>query len=431
MWLRAYQYASVAADPFLRLWLRHRQQRGKEDPARLRERFGYAGRSRPAGPLVWFHAASVGESLAVLPLIEKILERYPDENILITSGTVTSAELLQERLPQQAFHQYIPIDSLGAVRRFLKHWRPILSVWVESELWPNLVTETRRLGHPMVLVNARISKHSYDQWRHARGLISRMLRCFSLILAQGEKDATRFRHLGAESVIVSGNLKYAANPLPADSRETSRLLERIGDRQVWVAASTHSGEERIIAEAHRLIRTQHKDVLTIIVPRHPRRGREIAAELKDNDFKVARRAQDEAVTGETEIYIADTLGELGLFYRVGCVVFVGGSLIQHGGQNPLEAARLECAIISGPYTDNFQEIYKALREVNGVVTVQNAEELGKTVSGLLSDTAKQEALVQCAGEIVREKSQMLEMIVNQLEPYLSQNQKAPPAPSVS
>ena len=366
--------------------LRVRTRRGKEDAARLAERKGEASRARPAGLLIWIHGASVGESLAALALVSALLEK-PGRHVLLTTGTVTSAKLMEERLPPRAFHQYVPADSVGFVRRFLAHWRPDLALFVESELWPNLILETRALGVPMALVNARLSQRSFRGWCYARGLARRLLSSFDLCLAQDADVASRLTALGAQSVHIAGSLKADAPPLPADEAALSAFRAAVGARPFFLAASTHPGEDEMVMQAADVLLKARPDALTVIVPRHPARGPEIETLAKARGFSVQRRAAGALPSPEAQIYVADTLGELGLFYRAASFAFLGGSLVPHGGQNPLEAARLETAVLTGPYTHNFEEIFRVLLAAQGEGRVRSTAQLSALALRLMADPA--------------------------------------------
>lgn len=347
---------AAAIAPLLPLWLRRRAARGKEVPARLAERFG-AGAARPPGRLLWLHAASVGETASILPVLEALAARAPALSVLLTTGSATAARLLDQRLSPalrgRVVHRFVPLDVPAWAARFLDGWRPDAAGFVESELWPNLVGAARRRGIPLALVNARLSARSARRWARARGLAREVLGGFDLVLAQSETDAARLRGLGAAGARCLGNLKYAAPPLPAEPGALAALREAVGGRPVLLAASTHPGEEALAIAAHRLLAPRLPGLLTMIVPRHPERGPEVAAEA--GGLPVLRRAEGALPRPDTALYIGDTLGELGLFYRLACVSFVGGSLVPHGGQNPLEPARLGCPILLGPHTWNFVE----------------------------------------------------------------------------
>lgn len=413
-----YRILSSVAGPLLPFYLKRREKRGKEDPRRRSERLGHARMARPAGRLVWIHAASVGESLSVLPLIERLLIHYPEQHVLLTTGTVTSAKMVESRLPLRALHQYIPVDTVGAVQSFLRHWKPDLALWVESELWPNLVVETHRAGCPMVLVNARMSTTSFERWKRHRSFIDKLLPCFSAVLAQSQEAYHRYERLGAKQVRFLGNLKYDAPDLPVAKEELERIERATSGRAVWIAASTHPGEEEYVAGAHRILKAAHPDLLTILIPRHPGRGEEVANMLKSRGLSIARRSQKEPLMPDTEIYLADTLGELGLFYRTADLVFMGGSLVSTGGHNPLEPARLGAAVITGPYVHNFTDIFQELESAGGLKRIYAPEELAGAVSALLKDGAQRRALADSGKAHVEAHQGVMERVLHVLDPYL-------------
>lgn len=424
-----YRLLTLLAVPLVHLYLQKRKLRGKEHPERIGERFGKAGFPRPQGALIWLHAASVGEAHSIVPLINRLIERFPQASVLLTTGTVTSAQLMDAKLPERAYHQFVPVDTWPAVARFLDHWKPDVAVWTESELWPNLITLTHARGCPMALLNARMSLKSYHLWTRFPGTISRLVRAFDLICPQSEEDAARYRHFGARKMQTLGNLKHDSPPLPADSKEMAALLAQIGDRQVWVASSTHNGEEALIAEAHRKLAADHPALLTIIAPRHPQRGEKIAAELAETGCRVALRSRGDAIGEGTDIYIADTMGELGIFYRIAGIVFVGGSLVPHGGQNPLEPARLDCALLTGPHTDNFTAICSELEGRKALLRVQNVSELVAEVHSLLRDHARQEELAHTALKLAQDKQGVLSQVMEALDPLLEKGLAPYPAPA--
>ena len=354
--LALYRLATRLGGPLFELTLQRRAQRGREDPARLSERRGRASAERPVGPLVWLHAASVGEALAVLPLLDALLARRSGLQALVTTGTVTSARLMAERLPARARHQFVPLDRPAAWQAFLDHWQPQLALLAESELWPNLILDTRRRGVPLALINARMSARSEQRWRRLPKLAAELLASFELCLAQSAADGARFDALGARRTVVAGNLKAEAAPLPAAAPALAELRAAIGPRPVWVAASTHPDEDALLLEAQRAIVQRHPDLLTILVPRHPERGAALADWLRSERVAFARRAAGEPPDNACALYLADTLGELGLFYRLADIAFIGKSLVPDGGgQNPLEAARLGCPLLFGPHMANFME----------------------------------------------------------------------------
>ncbi len=415
---RLYRLLTDAAGPALRLHLRYRIGRGREDPQRIGERLGETSRGRPPGRLVWLHAASVGESMSVLGLIRRLRDERRDLALLVTTGTVTSARLLAERLPAGALHQYAPLDHMAWVKRFLDHWRPDLALWVESELWPNLLSETQSRGIPVALLNGRMSDRSFARWRRAPGFIAPLLGRFALVLAQDERHAKRFAALGAKKARCVGNLKFAVLPLPAAADGLATLRAAIGERPVWLAASTHPGEETIVASVHRLLRPTHPGLLTIIAPRHAERGKEIAASLASRGHAVALRSLAQPIADATHIYLADTMGELGLFYRLAGIAFLGGSLVRHGGHNPIEAAQLDCAILSGPHVDGFAEIYDRLERAGGARIVADAAGLAQAVAALLADPVRRTREAEAAAELVFSEARALDAVMAELRPLI-------------
>jgi 3-deoxy-D-manno-octulosonic-acid transferase len=420
---RLYSVLTRPLAPMAMLYLAQRRKRGKEHPIRFRERRGIPGATRSEGPLVWIHAASVGEATAVLGLIEYLLDTRPNLGILVTTGTVTSARLLETRLPARARHQFVPADLPSWTARFLDYWRPDLALWVESELWPNLVLAAHTRKIPMVLVNARLSARSFSRWRHWPGLIGPMLSAFDLCLAQDQQQARRFRSLGARQVAAVGNLKTAAPALPFDRSELLHLRGEIGSRPMWLAASTHAGEENIAACVHRELAAHHPGLLTIIAPRHPARGDAIGAMLEEQGLRIARRAHGDPVARDTQVYLADTMGELGLFYRLAEIAFVGGSLAvkggaAKGGHNPFEAARLGCAVLHGPDMSNCAAMAAALAAEGAAETVSGAAALAQAVSALLADQRLRAERATAAARVAAAGLGVLDAVLERLAPWL-------------
>lgn len=417
--LALYRAATHLLGPFARLYLAGRLARGKEDRARFAERLGRPGRARPEGRLVWVHSASVGESLSILPLVARILETAArPTQVLVTTGTVTSARLMGERLVPGAFHQFAPVDLPGPVQAFLDHWRPDAALWVESEFWPNLLSATHARKIPAALVQGRVSDRSYAAWRRAPGLIRGLLEGFSVCLGQSAEDVLRLRRLGAQMPSCVGNLKFAAAPLPADERELARLRASFGDRPVWFAASTHPGEEEMTAKVHRALAVRHPRLLTVIAPRHPERGEDVAARLKELGFRLARRRAGETPGAADEVYLADTLGELGLFYRLARVAFIGKSLVPEGGQNPLEAARLGCPILFGPHMTNFVEIAGRLADAGAAIEVANTADLAMTLDRLFGDAQARTRMAVAGENLANAESGALDSVLAALAPLL-------------
>jgi 3-deoxy-D-manno-octulosonic-acid transferase len=391
--LLAYRYATMALSPAIGLALRQRVERGKEDKERLGERLGHASRTRPPGTLIWVHGASVGECTAALPLIDKLLEK-PDRTVLLTSGTVTSARMMAERLPPRAIHQFTPIDTPASIKRFLDHWKPDAGLFVDSEIWPNMLSEAHRRGVPLALINGRMSERSFSGWRRAKRTAKAILSVYDIALAIDRETAERLQMLGAPRVEISGSLKADAPPLSYDPAKLDRLQRAAGDRPILLAAQTHPGEDETILPAHDQLRRKFPNLLTIIVPRHPERGREIA--MLCGTRAMLRRSEGRELEPNTAVYIADTMGELGLFYRLAPFAFVGGSLIPHGGQNPLEPARLDRAVLAGPHTHNFTGAYEAIFSAQGVGLVHSSSEIAQAAERLLANPSEGRALGEAA-----------------------------------
>ena len=416
--LRVYRLASRAATPLVPRLLAKRLARGKEHPTRIGERRGEPSLRRPDGPLIWVHGASVGEMLAVVPLIERICAR--DFTVLVTSGTVTSAALAGQRLPDGAMHQFVPVDVPPFAARFLDHWRPDLALFVESDLWPNLILGCSARKIPMILVNGRISERSFRRWRIVSGASAALLGRFDLCLAQSAADAARYRSLGAPRIATTGNLKLDVPAPPADQAKLDRFCALTRGRPIIVAASTHPGEDEMLVAAHRSLVGHFPQLLTVIVPRHPDRGSSISGLITASGLKPALRSRDEPPSATTDIYVADTLGELGLFYRLSPIVFMGGSLIRHGGQNPIEAIKLGAAIVHGPNVFNFADVYAALDESGGARQADTQEALVKQLGLLLAEPTVRDKMHRAGAGVVEELGGALDRTMTALEPYLMQ-----------
>ncbi|WP_025899852.1 3-deoxy-D-manno-octulosonic acid transferase [Sneathiella glossodoripedis] len=423
MYLTVYNWFLSLSTPLIKAHIKKRLAEGKEDENRYEERFGDPGRQRPAGELLWIHAASVGESMSTLPLIQNLLARNSNRTIMLTTGSVTSARLMEERLPAGAFHQYIPIDTKEAVRRFLDYWQPQAAIWLESEIWPNLITQTKRRQIPMLLVNARMTSKSFNMWRKTGSMIKKLIKCFDYIHAQNQITADRLEYFGAKNVETLGNLKFCSPPLPYQ-KDTFRVLRNATkERKCWLAASTHKGEEAVIAGVHLALKENFKSLLTIIVPRHPERAPEIRKKLEEAGFNVAQRSVREDIQETTDVYLADTIGELGLFYRLVDIVFIGGSLVEKGGQNPLEAARLDCAILFGADMSNFEDIAMDLLDNQAALQVSNGTELVTAASSLFSELRVRGKLAHNAREVVKSGEALLGHLSNQVEKAIAGNGK--------
>ena len=424
--LSLYRALTMCSAPALSYILYKRLKRGKEDPDRVSERRGIASRQRPPGHLIWIHAVSVGESLSALTFMTKLLHLYPESHILLTTGTLTSARLISSRLPQQAIHQFSPLDHPAYVARFLDHWRPDIAFVIESELWPNLIRDTASRDIPIALINARMSETSYKTWKRWPQTIKYLLACFDICLAQDQQSAVRLNDLGAPDTLVMGNLKFAAPALPVDESTLLNMQNQVGARPLWLAASTHPGEEEIMAKAHKILSQSFPDLLTIIIPRHPERGADLKVTLHATGLGSALRSSNEPISSTTAIYIADTIGELGLFYRLAPVAFIGGSLIAHGGQNPLEPIRVKCAILHGPHAFNFADIYRELDEREASLMVNNAEDLAHEIQNLLTDKHRHRTQTEAASAILTKNGDVIERCFTALRPFLADIDPAQP-----
>lgn len=416
--LRVYRRLASGLVPLAPALIKRRLKQGKEDPARVGERRGLSRDVRPHGPLVWIHGASVGEVLAAAALIERL--RDLNLRILLTSGTVTSAAVVAKRFPPDVIHQYVPYDSPRYVARFLDHWKPSLALFIESDLWPNLILAGAARRVPMVLINGRMSPRSFPRWQHMQNTIAALLSRFDICLAQSKTDAERFSALGGRDVLTTGNLKLDVAAPPADPAKLERLMAMTRGRPIIVAASTHPGEDEMLVAAHRSLAGFFPQLLTVIVPRHPDRGSSISGLVTASGLKPALRSHEELPTATTDIYVADTMGELGLFYRLSPIVFMGGSLIRHGGQNPIEAIKLGAAIVHGPHVFNFADVYEALDRSGGTRQADTQEALVKQLGQLLADPAMRDKMQRAGAGVVEQLGGALDRTITALEPYLLQ-----------
>lgn len=415
---KTYKAAMSAARPLARPLLAYRVRQGKEIEARLPERRGIASRPRPEGPLLWFHAASVGETNAVLPLMHELAARRPDAAVLLTTATVTSSAIAAARLFSGAIHQFAPLDAPEYSNAFLDHWRPDIMVLTEKEIWPSHILAASARHIPLVLVNAAMSDASFKRWRRLPGLAGPVFSSFDCILAQNAKLARRFMELGARKVVPAGNLKADAPPPPVDAGKLAALKAALGFRPSLLAASTHDGEEAVIAAAHALLARDLPGFCTILSPRHPERGEEVARLLTAAGLTVARRSLGEPLTPATNVYLADTLGELGTLFMASPVSLIGGSLTPLGGHNPFEAVSLGPAVLSGPSVHNFRDEYAALDAAGGVVFAATAEEIRAAVLRLYADPAARAGLARNACEAVDGLKGALAKTVDTILPLL-------------
>lgn len=383
-----YHLLSWLTYPFVKVWIYYRCLIGKEDKSRFQERFGLTHKARPPGDFLWFHGASIGESLSFLPVMEAFRKKYPDLRFLATTGTRASAELMARRLPEGCIHQYVPLDYPLFVKRFLKHWTPSAAFFTESDLWPNLLMQAQR-RRPIFLLNARLSENSFIRWKWMERFFTEILESFTLIFPQTEIDAHRFKYFTKSNVKFLGNLKFVGDKLPVSSSDLKKLKEEIQDRPLWIASNTHSKEEEVILEVHANLRKSFKDLLLILVPRHASRLPEIIPVLERLHLSFVKRSEKKPLTSKTAVYMADTLGEMGVFYSLGPIVFMGGSLFPHvGGHNILEPARFGDISLFGPYMENNQDMAEFMLKNKAALQVRNGEELEIQIKSLLESPKK-------------------------------------------
>jgi 3-deoxy-D-manno-octulosonic-acid transferase len=408
--LTIYRAATTALAPFAGLWLDARARKGKEDASRLPERYGRYTAARPTGRLLWLHAASVGESTVALAIIEEIAARAPELSFLISTGTRTSADLIARRAPARTTHVYAPLDAGAGVARFLDHWQPNAGAFIESEIWPNLIlaAEARRI--PLALINARMSVKTIQRWRSWPQAAARLMRAFAYVSAADTRTSVALSDIRGAAVPALGNLKLAMPAPRVDKRARETLAAEIGARPVWLAASTHPGEDEIALAAHERLRADAPDALLIIAPRHPERGAAVAALAGG----APRRSAFEPI-GQAPVYVADTLGEMGLFFDLAPIALVAGSLLPHlKGHNPVEPAKLDVAILTGPHVESFQDLFDALIAAHAATVVENADALASAVTALWRDEAKRAAQTQAAREVVAEGAHALDVTAQEL-----------------
>jgi len=414
--LRLYQCITSQCGFVFQYILRNRASRAKEDLARISERSGVASLQRPEGKLLYLHAASVGEAQSALILIDALLAKSPHLSILVTTGTVTSAQMMADKLPERAFHQFMPLDHPDWVARFLDHWAPDAAIWMESEFWPNMVMALQSRSIPSALVNARLSPASYNKWKFFKAALRQLCQSFDPVLAQTDKDAERFNQIGV-STQVSGNLKYNAAALPFDASDMEALQTALKGRDIVVYASTHAGEEEMICRIHKRLQAERPNILSLIIPRHPERG----VDIDTNGLKSVLRGSDKILPdADTQIYIADTLGELGLFYRLAEIVYIGRSLSDDGGggHNPIEAAQLGCAILHGPHVQNLKAIYDDLAAFGGSISVADEDALLDAVCLLLQDGKKRAEIIENADVFSHHNAHILDAVMDALSPIV-------------
>lgn len=415
---KIYKNLTTLCLPIINLYLAFRKRKGKEDILRFQERKGYPSIERPKGKIIWMHGASVGETVSMLPLVKKILQEDKNVHIIVTSGTVTSAEIMKNRLPARAFHQYIPVDMYSYAERFVNYWRPHVALWFESDFWPNLLYCTKEKNIPIILVNGRISNRSFKRWLKLPSFSRELQSMFTMSLGQTKEDAERLKMLGAKNVDSVGNLKFASEEAPYDENKLEILKKQTTGRIVFLAASTHFGEETVIAEIHKNLKQNVNNLLTIILPRHQNRGDLIRSDLENMNLNISQRSKNQDITNDTDIYLADTMGETGLFYRLSDVCFVGGSLVKHGGQNFLEPMKLNSATIVGPYMHNFKEMTHQALQKGAIYQVKNQAELQDKILFLLTDYKEKSKIIVKAREFTESQAEVLNLVFEKVKKWL-------------
>lgn len=403
---------------YQKVMIPRRLKDGKEDPARLNEKFGFASMKRPQGKLIWIHAASVGETLSILKLVREIQSLYHDVQILVTSGTVTSARVVADKFPKTIIHQFAPMDFQDSVTRFLDHWKPDLALWVESELWPNMIFSVKERKIPLVSVNVRFSDRSLRRWCWFKGFFLDLLQCFEVIFVQTKSVEKKLKFLGVRNVFYKGNLKFAADPLDAPQDLLDVLEQSIQNRKVWVASSTHEGEEELILEVHEKLKTHFPDLLTILIPRHPDRAQKIMKLLGEHKETFQLFSASPKPSETTDVLIVDQVGLLGVFYRLSPLVFVGGSFVGVGGHNIIEPAQLDSVIFHGRYMHNFREVLSQFNQFQGTIEVGGSQELASALQDLFLDPKKVQDLIKKSKAAVVDQTDVLNQIMTGMNPYL-------------
>ncbi len=414
LFYRFYTFILFFLRPLISLYIFIRLLKGKEDRARLKERFGHASVKRPYGELFWFHGASVGETQSAICLIEKLHKANPKLKFLMTSGTTSSASFLKKRLPDYVIHQYVPIDIPSAVRRFLHHWRPAICFRIDSEIWPVSLYEIKKMGIKHFLLNARISDRSFEKYMRKKRTSKFLFSSFDGAFTKGDEEVEKLKALGVPDVYSYGNLKFS-NAVPGhDPKELESLKNIIGKRPLWLAASTREGEEDLALNVHRDLKKKIKGLFTIILPRHPKRAEEIIDLAEKKGLNIAVRSKGDTIEKDTDIYLADTMGEMGLFYRLANVVFLGRTIAPYGGSNPIEPAQLHCSIIIGQSTFNFKDLFKEMKDSGSLIQIKHPSHLQGTVERLLIDPLMSTTLSSKAFKHAENQKKVVDKIIRRL-----------------
>ena len=409
MLLKIYYLISTLLIPFYSIYINRRIKLKKEDQGRYNERFGKPSVERKSGDLIWIHAASVGECLSALPVIKEIEKITSVKQILLTSGTTSSALILKGKLSSKTIHQYLPLDVPLFNSRFLKYWKPKSAIFIESEIWPNLINQIKKMGIMLAVINGRMTLKSYNKWLRFKKTSKLIFNNYDLCLTQNKESALFYKRLGINQTFYTGNIKFSSNKLQVNEENYNNLKNTIIGRKVFLAASTHPGEEMIISNLTQKIRNKNREFLCILVPRHPNRSN-LTKEILNCKF--ATRSKNETINDDTDIYLADTFGELGLFYKLADITFIGGSLVPHGGQNPIEAAYFCNNIFHGKYIENFLEVYETLNHLHITELVDNPRQLQIKIMQCYNDLPANEEVLKSkidieSTEIIRDTMQHL------------------------
>jgi len=367
--------------PFSIIFLLLRRYKKKEHLVRYKEKLSIINKERGEGFLIWFHVASVGEALSILPLILELEKIEKIKKILITSITLSSSEVIKNKFSQnkKVVHQFLPLDIPKFVNKFLDHWKPNLSIFVDSEIWPNLIFQIKKSDIPLLLINGRITQKSFLRWRCVNSYAKKIFEKFDLCIAANTESEFNLKILGAKNIKNYGNIKFAGTKFNISNKLNPSFLSKIEKRKIWCAASTHSPEEIFCGKTHLNVKKIYKNVLTILIPRHVNRITKINKDLLDLGLKVTLYSNQNDISSDTDVLLVDSYGETLKFYNVSKSVFLGGSLIKHGGQNPIEPSRLGCKIFHGPYTSNFSEIFKYFKSLDVAHEIHNADDLCQSI----------------------------------------------------
>lgn len=403
--------------PLIGLLLWYRVKNHKEDSKRIKERWGVATKERPKNKLVWIHAASVGEMVSTGPLIE-VMQKHKGFSVLLTSGTVTSATLFKRQYKNaNVIHQYVPLESYFAIRRFLKHWKPDLAIFVESEFWPCILDETSKVTK-IISLNTRLSDQSFKRWKQCNFLFANIVRTFSVFMPQSMNDYRRLSALGVRHLYYAGNMKYTVPSLLANAYELGLFKEMLADRKVVLFISTHPGEEEMIVKIYEFLRHKIKDLFFIIAPRHPARTDQVLQLIRDYGYNVVIKSRAGTNLSEKQFFVADSIGEMGTLISLAPISVVCGTFVNIGGHNPIEAAKLKSAVVIGPYVSKQKEICDEFKSKEAAIFVKNYRECAQAIYALFSNKATYRRYVNNASELIKTKRDILGKVMSVVEKYL-------------